>query len=235
MLRTDEVHVWRATLDRHPSQEEKFLHTLAPDERMRAARFYFARDRGHFIVARGMLRAILSRYLKRAPECLSIGYGPHGKPTLAGELDGEAIHFNLSHSHGVAVYAIARGREVGIDIERIRSDVAAPEIAERFFSRQEVAMLQALLSDLQREAFFRCWTRKEAYIKARGEGLSLALDQFDVSLAPGAPASLLGTRPDPSEASRWSLQNLDPAFGYAGALAVEGRCGRLACWQWQSA
>lgn len=232
MLGRDEVHVWRATLDQTPSRIQRFLHTLAADERARAERFHFERDREHFIVARGVLRAILGGYLKRAPECLSFCYGSHGKPALAGESGGNAIRFNVSHSRGVALYAVARGREVGIDLEHIRFDVAVAEIAERFFSRREVGMLLALPTDAQRQAFFRCWTRKEAYIKARGEGLSLPLDQFDVSLAPGEPAELLRTQRDPSEASRWSLHELTSAPGYVAALAVEARGWRLACWQW---
>jgi 4'-phosphopantetheinyl transferase len=190
------------------------------------------RDREHFIVARGVLRAILGRYLNRVPECLSFSYGARGKPALAGESDTDAIRFSVSHSHGVALYAFTRGREVGIDLERIRCDLAAVEIAERFFSRREVAMLRSLPTAVQHQAFFRCWTRKEAYIKAKGEGLSLPLDQFDVSLAPEEPAAVLGAQRDPSEASRWSLQDLAPAPGYAAALAAEGHGWRLACWQW---
>jgi 4'-phosphopantetheinyl transferase len=232
VLGGDEVHVWRATLDQNPSQIQRFLHSLAADELARAKRFHFERDREHFIVARGVLRAILAGYLNRAPECLSFCYSSHGKPALAGESDEDAIRFSVSHSHGVALYAVTRGREVGIDIEHIRSDLEVEEVAERFFSRREVAMLQALSTEEQRQAFFRCWTRKEAYIKARGEGLSLPLDQFDVSLAPGEPAAVLGTQRDPSEASRWSLQELTPGPGYVAALAVEGHGWRLACWQW---
>lgn len=211
MLGGDEVHVWRATLDRTPSQIQSFLHNLAADEQARAERFYFERDREHFIVARGVLRAILGGYLNRAPESLSFCYSSHGKPALVGEPDGEAIRFSVSHSHGVALYAVTRGREVGIDLEHIRFDVAVAEIAERFFSSREVATLRSLPTEAQRQAFFRCWTRKEAYIKARGEGLSLPLDEFDVSLAPGEPAALLGTQRDPAEASRWSLQEITPA------------------------
>jgi 4'-phosphopantetheinyl transferase len=232
VLGCDEVHVWRATLDQTPAQIQSFRHNLAADEQARAERFHFERDCGHFIVARGVLRAILGGYLKRAPECLSFCYSSHGKPALAGESDGAAIRFSVSHSHGVALYAVTRGREVGIDLERIRSDLAIAEIAGRFFSRQEVAMLQTLPTEAQREAFFHCWTRKEAYLKARGEGLSLPLDQFDVSLAPGEPAAILGAQPDPSEASRWSLQELTPAPGYVAALAVKGQSWRLACWEW---
>jgi len=232
VLRCDEVHVWRATLDQTPSQIESFRHYLAADEPARAERFYFQRDREHFIVARGMLRAILGGYLNRAPESLSLCYSSHGKPALAGESGGDAIRFNLSHSHGIALYAVTRGREVGIDVERIRFNLAVAEIAERFFSRREVAMLRTLPTEEQREAFFRCWTRKEACLKARGEGLSLPLDQIDVSLAPVEPDAEPGTQRDSSEASRWSLQELGPAPGYVAALAVEGQGWRLACWQW---
>jgi 4'-phosphopantetheinyl transferase len=232
VLVRDEVHVWRASLDQPPSQIEKARCSLAADEEARAARFHFEKDRAHYIVARGVLRDILGCYLNRASECLSFRYGPHGKPALAGYSDGERIRFSVSHSHGMALYAVARGREVGIDLERIRRDLAAGEIAERFFSRWEVATLRALPTELQRQAFFLCWTRKEAYIKARGEGLSLPLDQFDVSLAPGEPAAILGTRPDPAEASRWSLQELCPAHGYVAALAVEAHGWRLRCLRW---
>jgi 4'-phosphopantetheinyl transferase len=232
VLGCDEVHVWRATLDQTPSQIQSFLHNLAADEQTRAERLYFERDRERFIVARGVLRAILSGYLNRVPECLSFCYSSHGKPALAGEFDRDAIRFNVAHSHGVALYAVTRGREVGIDLERIRFDLAVAEIAERFFSRREVTMLWTLPTEVQRQAFFRCWTRKEAYIKARGQGLSLPWDQFDVSLAPGEPAAVLSTQRDPSEASRWSLQELTAAPGYVAALAVEGHGWRLTCWQW---
>lgn len=228
----DEVHVCQAELDQPPSQVQSFFDTLAADERARAGRFYFAEDRARYIAARGMLRAILGRYLQRAPESLTFFYGARGKPALSAETGGDAIRFNVSHSHGVAFYAVARGREVGIDLERIRCDVAVAEIAERFFSRREAAILRTLPSEAQHQAFFHCWTRKEAYIKAHGEGLSLPLDQFDVSLAPGDPAAILGTRPDPSEASRWSLQDLSAAPGYVAALAAEGHDWRLAYSQW---
>ncbi len=232
VLGRDEVHVWRASLDQPKSQIETFVHTLAVDEQARAGRFYFERDRKYFIVARGVLRAILGCYLNRQPECLVFCYGAHGKPALAGDADLDAIRFNVSHSHEVALYAVTRDREVGIDLERIRFDLAVMEIAERFFSLQEVAALRTLPTDAQRQAFFRCWTRKEAYIKARGEGLSRPLDQFDVSLAPGEPAAVLGTSQDPSEASRWSLRELPLDPDYAAALAVEGHGWRFAYWQW---
>ena len=228
----DEVHIWRVLLDKTPSRIQSFLHNLAVDEQARAERFHFDRDREHFIVARGVLRAILGGYLNRAPERLSFCYNSHGKPALAGEADGDAIRFNVSHSDGVALYAVTRGREVGIDLEHIRLNLAIAEIAERFFSQREVMMLRTLPPEEQRQAFFRCWTRKEAYSKVRGEGLSLSLDQFDVSPAPGEPAAMLSVPGDPNEASHWFLQELTPAPGYVAALAVEGHDWRLGCWQW---
>jgi 4'-phosphopantetheinyl transferase len=232
VLGRDEVHVWRVSLDQPRALREGFLHTLAADERARAVRYHFERDRQHFIVTRGVLRVVLGRYLNRAPECVAFCYGAHGKPSLADNTDPHAIRFNVSHSHGVALYAVTRGREVGIDLERIRSDLAVMELAERFFSQREIATLRTLPIEARRQAFFHCWTRKEAYIKACGEGLSMPLDQFDVSLVPGEPAAVLGSQRDPAGFSGWSLQELPLAADYAAALAVEGHDWCLACWQW---
>jgi len=222
-LGCDEIHVWRTTLDQTPSRIQTFLGSLGADERARAERFYFERDREHFVVARGVLRAILGRYANRPPERLSFRYSTYGKPSLAGDFEDNALRFNLSHSRGIALYAIARGREVGIDLERVRSDLAVAEIAEQFFSAREIAMLRALPAQSQHEAFFHCWTRKEACIKARGEGLSLPLDRIDVCVAPQA---------DSSDGARWSLRGLIPAPGYVAAVAAEGSGWRLAFWQW---
>jgi len=232
ILGSNEVHVWRASLNEPPPQIDSFLHTLGADERTRAERFHFQRDREHFIIAHGILRAILGLYLNRAPESLSFCYSSHGKPAVASESGGNVLRFNMSHSHGVALYAITRGREVGIDVEFIRCDLEAEQIAERFFSRREIATLRALPLKLRKYAFFLCWTRKEAYIKARGEGLSRPLDQFEVSLIPGEPAALLSTQPDPGEALLWSLQDLTLGCGYVAALAAQGRGWTLSRWQW---
>lgn len=231
-LGSDEVHVWRASLDLPASRVRGLQQTLAADERARAERFYFQKDREHFIVARGVLRDILGRYLDMQPGQLRFCYSPNGKPALAREFGGDALRFNLSHSHGLALYAVNSGREIGVDIERIRHDLAKEQIAERFFSPHEVSVLHALPANMQKEAFFTCWTRKEAYIKATGKGLTFPLDIFDVSLVPGEPAALLSTKWDPQEASRWSLQELNPGPGYVAAIAVEGHHWRLKCWQW---
>jgi 4'-phosphopantetheinyl transferase len=228
----DEVHVWRATLDQAPSQITSFLGTLAADERARAERFYFQADRERFVVARGVLRAILGGYLKRAPESLSFRYGSRGKPALSADSGQDAIRFNLSHSGHMALYAVTLAREIGVDLEFIRPQLRAEQLAERFFSPREIGTLRTLPADLRRHAFFLAWTRKEAYIKARGEGLALPLNQFDVSLIPGEPAALLSAERDPAEVLRWQLQELTPGPGCVAALAVEGYGWSLCCWDW---
>jgi len=232
-LGCDEVHVWRAVLDQLAVCLPGLWRTLAEDERARANRFRFQRDRDHYSAARGSLRAILGRYLGVEPGQLQFCYNPHGKPALARGPGGDGLRFNLSHSHGLALFAFARGHELGIDVERIRPEVASEQIAERFFAPGEVAALRALPDHLRTTAFFRCWTRKEAYIKALGKGLAIPLAQFEVSLAPEEPPALLRTQPDPREAARWTLQELDPGSGYAAALAVEGHGWRVRCWEWR--
>lgn len=233
ILEDDEVHVWHAYLNQVPSVVQELSGILSPSERQRAGRYHFRKDREHFVVARGVLRHILSGYLKTLPERIRFSYSQYGKPALVEERGHNSLSFNVSHSHGVALYAVARGRHIGIDIEFLREDFASPQIAERFFSTGEVAALRALPTDQQTRAFFNCWTRKEAYIKARGEGLSHPLHRFTVSLIPGEAASLLSTDDDPQEASRWSLLELSPGAGYVAALAVEGRAPLIQCWQWE--
>lgn len=231
-LTADDVHVWRIALELDDATLARLRETLADDERQRADRFHFEKDRRHFIAARAALRAILSRYLGRRAPDVRFAYTDYGKPHLAGEDDKFPLHFNLTHSHGLALLAVAHGREVGVDLELIRDNLEGEQLAERFFSPCEVAALRALPPELRREAFFHCWTRKEAYIKAIGKGLSLALDQFDVSLHPGEPAMLLATQHNPQEARRWSMRSLLPAEGYVAALVVEGQSWRLWCGHW---
>lgn len=234
-LADGEVHVWRASLDRSASEVETLFLLLNHEERERAARFRFERDRNHFIVARGLLRVLLGRVLRAEPAGLSFVYGAYGKPALNVDDGREEIHFNVSHSGGMALYALARDRRVGLDLEHIRADFASEEIAEHFFSKEEVRRLRALPEALRTEGFFNCWTRKEAYIKGRGEGLSFPLDRFVVSLSPHEPAELLSVEGSPVEASRWSLRCLQPGEGYVGAVAAEGRGWRLECWDWVGA
>lgn len=229
-LAEHEVHVWRAALDQPAATVQALLQTLTPDERGRAERFHFQPHRDNFVVARGVLRAILSRYLRVEPGALRFRYGQYGKPALVG---GE-LRFNVAHSHNLALYAITQRREVGLDLEYATEHCASAQLAERFFSRREVEMLSTLPPDNYRAGFFNCWTRKEAYLKARGTGLSLELNQFDVSLAPGEPAALLSSRENAQEVSRWSMRELAPDPSYAAALVVEGHGWQLNCWQWRS-
>ena len=231
-LGADEVHIWHAALNQPAAAVGDLSRSLAPDETARAGRFHFQKHRDHFVVARGVLRALLGRYLNAAPAGLRFSYTHYGKPFLADEERHDGLRFNVSHSHERALLAFTRGREVGVDIEHIRPEVATEQIAERFFSAGEVAALRSLPADAQPRGFFNCWTRKEAYIKARGEGLSIPLDCFDVSLLPGEPAALLATRDDPAEATRWSLHELPAGEGYVAALAVAGHGLRVRRLHW---
>ncbi len=231
-LNVGEVHVWRAGLNLDGSPLRQLWGVLSPDEQLRAGRFHFPKDRDHFVAARGVLRDILSRYTGAAPQSLRFSYDRYGKPSLSGGAEGNLPRFNVSHSNGVALYAVAVWREVGVDIEFVREDFAGLEVAGRFFSGREVEALRALPPAERVTAFFDCWTRKESFIKARGEGLSYPLHLFTVSLAPGQPAALLSTEDEPEEASRWSLVELFPGAGFRAALAVKGERPSLRCWRW---
>jgi 4'-phosphopantetheinyl transferase len=231
-LLDDEVHVWRAQLTHTtPAQLQSLRSFLTPDEIGRAQRFHFERDRASFIVARGMLRTILAAYLKLHPTQLRFRYNAYGKPALDGDEASSGLRFNLAHSHGLALYAVTRNREIGIDVERIRNDFGGEQIAERFFSSTEIAMLRELSPEQHTEAFFNCWTRKEAYLKGRGEGLSFPLERFHVSLSPGEQRVALNVPESPFETARWSLLSLTPEDGYAAAIAVEGHHWNLRYWQ----
>jgi 4'-phosphopantetheinyl transferase len=234
VLTGEAVHVWRASLNLSELQLQNLWPTLTEDEQARAKRFHFLKDQNHYIAGRGMLRAILSRYLDLLPAQLRFSYSRYGKPTLTEATGGEALRFNVSHSHGMALYAVTRNRDVGIDLELMRADFAGREIAERFFSQHENEELLTLPAEAHCEAFFNCWTRKEAYIKARGEGLSIHLDQFDVSLSPSEPARLLNVRvADKDDALDWRMETLEVAPNYAAALVVRGEFGEMRCWEWR--
>lgn len=226
------VHVWRTFVDL-PDRGVAALHdVLAPGERTRARRFRFERDRRRFTVARGVLRRLLGRYLQVDPAAVEFRYGVHGKPSLPEGADDRGVRFNLSHSRGLALHAFAVGREVGVDVERLRPDTDVTRAARRFFSPAEADALAGVAPGRRREAFFECWTRKEAFVKARGEGVALGLRRFDVSLRPGEPAALLRFEGDPAEPARWSLCALAPGEGYKAALAVEGSGWDLRCWDY---
>jgi 4'-phosphopantetheinyl transferase len=222
------VNVWVRSLDVPASVERACYELLSAEEHERAARYRVQRPRKDFIVTRATLRSLAAAYLGTTPLDLSFRYSKYGKPILDGPLDSHFqdlrfndLRFNVSHTEGMALIAFVRTHEIGIDIERIRPQPDIRKLAERFFSVHERHALERLSGDELQTAFFRCWTRKEAYVKARGEGLSLPLDQFDVSVAADESQALLATRPDPSEARRWILRDLPTRPGYAAALAVE--------------
>jgi 4'-phosphopantetheinyl transferase len=213
----DNVSVWTATLNRSEGERTAWESTLSPDELARANRFHFVKDRDHYVVARGLLRKLLGEYLHQDPRKLEFTYGPYGRPELSGAAAASGASFNLAHSGGLAAYAISRGRNLGIDVERIQAESAGEDIARRYFSTREVSDLQSLPPKEKVAAFFRCWTRKEAYLKALGTGLQTPLDSFSVSLLPDQPALFLeGVTPD------WRMETFQPAGGYAGAVVYSG-------------
>jgi 4'-phosphopantetheinyl transferase len=226
-LGEDDVHLWRASLDCDAPVLSRLQTTLSRDERARADRFVFPADRNHFIAARGILRELLGAYLALLPAKLKFRYGTHGKPALDANASDSVLQFNLSHSKGLAIYAFSRGRELGVDVEQIRPQSAGEDIARRYFASSEVAELQALPTNLRPEAFFLCWTRKEAYVKAHGAGLSLPLDSFTVSLTPGRAVALQA-----ADTARWSVESLEPAPGFVAAVVVERGEWRRSCWSW---
>ena len=219
--------MWRVDLEQTDEVVQQFRGTLDADEVHRASRFYFEQHRRAFIVGRGFLRDVLGRYLKSKPEALEFSYGEYGKPALNG-LE-TRLRFNMSHSHNVGLLAITEDNHLGVDVEHIRADFATEDIARRFFSRCEVDVFNTLAKEEQVAAFFRCWTRKEAFIKATGRGLSQELAGFDVTLGPGVRAELLRVEDD--DASRWSLCDIDVGEDYAGALAVEGPISNVRFWR----
>jgi 4'-phosphopantetheinyl transferase len=214
------VHLWCASLDLPDLAQQSLAALLSAEERDRARTFRFERDRQRWIARRGLLRRLLGRYLGVDPAELRFVYGPRGKPALAAPA---ALAFNLSHSGGLALYGISAASSIrlGVDVELIRSDLAHLPLAKRYFSPAEQSALQVLPRSQQLAAFFRCWTRKEAFVKALGEGLSVPLDSFDVSLSAGE-AQLLAWRHPAAAETVCTLFDLEPAPGFAAALAVIG-------------
>jgi len=212
------ARIWHWPLDGSALEVADLKKVLSPDEMERAERYRFDQHRNEFILTRAVMRLLLASYTAQSPESLSFDYSAQGKPALKnGPPD---LRFNVSHTEGLAVLALVREREIGVDAEKIRPQPDAQKLAKRFFSAREQLFLGRLSGDELQRAFFRCWTRKEAYIKAKGEGLSIPLHAFDVSLEEDQPAALVGTRPDPAEAGRWTLYDLSVGQGYAAALTV---------------
>ena|ERR1022692_688483 len=231
ILPKDEVHVWQVDLKAWEKETDSLLELLNAEERERAARFKFPAPRNQFVISRALLRRALGRYRHIEAREVRFRTTANAKPELS---EGGDLHFNLSHTEGVTVFALARHRQVGIDVERIRQDTNALELAERFFSCPEVQWLRSQPAAQHIPLFFTCWTAKEAYIKAQGEGLSLSLSSFGVLPFVGTASSKLQLEvyDDPVESNRWSMWRLELGLDLRAALAVEGEGCKVRLGQW---
>ena len=227
LTNSNEVHVWRVFLDATTVEFESLLGFLSVDELARAERFYFERDQKRFIAARGILRKILGNYLNKHPGKICFEYSSHGKPMLADDPD-DSICFNLSHSGAFALYALTLRKKIGIDMESIRDDISVGQVAQQFFSQNEISSLEKIDINKRSGLFFQYWTRKEAFLKARGEGISFPMEKCDVSLINGGGLSPV-TVQDNREISSLYVQDLFPCNGYAAAIAIEDRDCNISC------
>jgi 4'-phosphopantetheinyl transferase len=229
-LQDGEVQIWRVDLAAAQISEPNpngFWNTLSPDEKERAEKFHFERDRNHFVASHGVLRDILSRFTSRAPSKLEFVYNPQKKPSFATGSEFENIHFNLSHSHGIALCAVTTIGAVGVDLEKIQNSLKLVDTAGKIFGDGEISIFQSLPPEIQEIAFLNCWTRKEAYLKAVGVGLQIDPRSFRVSFIPGEPTALgAGVNP------KWTLREFKPAAGYVGAVVVDGPIGSVRLLEW---
>jgi 4'-phosphopantetheinyl transferase len=224
-LAPGEVHVWRIALAPTPEELTALYERLAANERERADRFVVAAARTQFVAARAALRALIAGYLRRSPADISFQIGPLGKPSVAA---GEPFFFNLSHSREMALVAVTGEGEIGVDVEQVREMSSREQLAERFFHPNEVATLGQLPVTQRAIGFFNAWTRKEAFLKATGKGISFGIERVEVTLTPGDSPRVLTVDGSREAAARWSLASLDPAPGYVGSVALDGRWKNVA-------
>jgi len=216
-----EVEVVVTNLDVPGSEVAVAIELLSVEERRRADRFVFVRDRNRYVVARAELRKLLGERLEMKPETIEFCYGNYGKPALANQLTGVPLHFNVTHSDDVAAYAFSRGREIGIDVEAISDMLDRDEVASHCFSNHEIEDYRQLNDGEKPLGFFNCWTRKEAFVKALGDGLQYPLSSFDVTLSPDEPAKILRIGDHTGRDCGWELFSFVPLPGFIGAVAVQ--------------
>lgn len=224
----NQVHLWHCRFDANKQCMETFKRILSEDEKQKAGRFKFNIHRERSIISRGVLRTLLGRYLEKKPSELEFGYTAHAKPYLKNE---GSLRFNVSHSGNRAVFGFVHGGEIGVDIEKVKSDFEVMDIAQNFFSSDEIRTLQALPEEQKVEGFYRCWTRKEAFIKAKGMGLSFPLTSFSVSLD-ADKAELLRTEWAAAEKKEWKLFTFIPAKNYLVALSVGAGVNSVQVMDW---
>lgn len=229
ILGEDEAHIWRADLEFNARFQSSFFKILSPDEKSRADKFRFAKDSRNFIIARGILRSLIGKYLEIDPAKIFFHYTEFGKPAIAGN---HSLQFNISHAQNIALFAFIRKFNIGVDVEFVNPQIEVKDIATNFFSANEISKLLALPGNQHTLGFFNCWTRKEAFIKAVGEGLSFPLDQFEVSLEPDKPAKLLATNWEPEAVSKWSIYSISPGANFVGSVAIEGLVEDVKFWDW---
>ena len=228
-----EAHLWVVALDLVPEKLPGFGSILSPDEQERASRFRHAVDVRRFTAARTSLRRLLGAYTGIEPRQLYFAYNSFGKPELGGEAHAASVRFSVSHSADLALFGFVREHRIGVDLERVRADIDVESLAKSHFSQNEFRKLHSMPSDQRLEAFFCCWTRKEAYLKGRGEGVSYGLDRMEVGFSPGEPATILHALDDPDVSRHWTLEHLAPSPGYLGAVAVETDNVTFKCFRWE--
>jgi 4'-phosphopantetheinyl transferase len=218
------AHVWCADLNKSANEIIELHAVLSEDEKQRAARFHFDKDRNHFVVARGILRQLLSRYIDVEPQKIIFSYSEHGKPFVDQQYN---LQFNVSHSHGIALYAFTREPSVGIDIEYKDRQCDIDSIVERYFSSNEVHIIKNLTGTEKVQAFFNGWARKEAFLKALGQGLSYPLANVEVTLIPDKPARFVALHDEQLNINDWCLHALELVPNYAAALVVKGNLQKV--------
>jgi 4'-phosphopantetheinyl transferase len=225
-----EIHMWLIPEVQNENMMKVLSHKLNDAEKEKASRYYFEKKRRQYIITRGVLKILLEVYTRRNSEQFQIVQGIYGKPFMRSEE--EEIHFNISHSEGLSILGFSKEAPLGVDIEIIREIPERDEIAEKYFSKKENNIYKTIPEEYRTKAFFNCWTRKEAFIKAIGEGFSKPLDQFDVTFLSNEKTKLISIDGDTRKADEWSLQELKTAQGYVSAFAVKKRKFRLSCWTW---
>lgn len=231
-LGAGEIQVWKIPLVGQPGEESRLKEILSPDERVQAGRFHFTHDQRRFVIRRAVLRQLLAASLEIAPQEVRLEFGAYGKPFVSGQSDDEALRFSCSHSADWALIAVTRGLELGVDLEQHRTMTDAEDVARNYFAETEIHELAALPPAFKTAGFFNCWTRKEAFIKALGLGLSFPLDRFAVSLSPAKPAKLLMVKDDSAVLGKWSLISLDVLPDYSAALVFEGKNTSIKRFAW---